>query len=126
MGSRLRNTSFALVLAAGAAVAAPQRTTEQFIPIGKSPGLSSKVTVIGEVRSRDDRGRTVTVAGPSGPRLVRITDRTRIWLDRSSLKAPSVQGTFEDLKVGRRVECKFQEDPEKALEWIKVEETRPR
>jgi hypothetical protein len=125
MRDRLLRTSFALVLAHGAAIAAAQgRLTEQFIPIGRSPGLSYKVTVIGEIQSRDGDKRTITVAGPSGPRSAQITDRTRIWLDRSSMKASNVEGTFDDLKVGRRVECKFEEaERAKALEWIKVEVT---
>jgi hypothetical protein len=122
MGNRLLTACFAFLLAGSAAGVLAQRATEQFIPIGKSPGLSAKVTVVGTIRSRDEGKKTITVGGPSGPRTARITDRTRIWLDRSSMKATNVQGTFADLKVGRRVECKYYDkDPKEALEWVKVQ-----
>ncbi|MEE8060823.1 MAG: hypothetical protein V3T16_03300, partial [Gemmatimonadales bacterium] len=38
-----------------------QESTEQFIPIGKSPGMSGMYSMIGEVVSVDAQNRTVTV-----------------------------------------------------------------
>ncbi len=99
-----------------------QKATEQFIPIGQSPGVSQKYTSIGVVAEVDAAARTVTIADPAGPRTVRISEKTRIWLDRTKLKQTSVPGGFADLQKGRRVEVKYL-DPERRdiAEWVKVE-----
>ena len=39
-----------------------QKMTEQYIPIGQSPGLSGKYTVIGKLQSVNPQERTCTVA----------------------------------------------------------------
>jgi hypothetical protein len=103
-----------------------QKATEQFIPIGQSPGVSQKYTSIGEIAEVNAVARTVTIADPAGPRTVRITDQTRIWLDRTKLKASNLSGSFADLQKGRRAEVKY-EDPARrdVAEWVKVEVDRP-
>jgi len=103
-----------------------QEATERYIPIGQSPGVSGKLTSIGEITEVDPRERTVTIAEPAGRHTVRITDKTRIWIDRSKLKLTSVTGSFGDLQTGRRVEAKY-EDPasREAADWVKVEAPRP-
>jgi len=40
--------------------------TEQYIPIGQSPGLSGKYTVIGKLQSVNAKEQTCTVAGHHG------------------------------------------------------------
>lgn len=57
---------------------------------------------------------------------MQVTDKTRIWIDRSKLKLTSVTGSFGDLQKGRRVEVKY-EDPasREVADWVKVEATRP-
>ncbi len=119
-----------LILAAGAAIALlgsvshahGQKSTERYIPIGQSPGLSGKYTYIGTLDAVAPDKRSVTAGG----RTVRITDQTRIWLDRSSLKQSNRSGTLGDLQPGRRVEIKL-DDPSRpqAAEWIKVESRTP-
>ncbi len=119
-----------LILAAGAAIALlgsvshahGQKSTERYIPIGQSPGLSGKYTYIGTLDAVASDKRSVTAGG----RTVRITDQTRIWLDRSSLKQSNRSGTLGDLQPGRRVEIKL-DDPSRpqAAEWIKVEGSSP-
>jgi len=107
-----------LVFTLGASLVFAQKATEQYIPIGKSPGLSNKVTIIGPIESVDPVKRTVTVAS----RTIKITDRTQIWLDRSPIQQTNQNGTFEDLNQGRKVECKLQDqEPKDAAEWIKIE-----
>lgn len=103
-----------------------QKMTEQFIPIGQSPGLSQKYTSIGEITQVNPQQRTITIADPAGPRTVKITAKTHIWLDRTKLKQPNLFGKFADLQRGRRVEVKY-EDAERrdVAEWVKVEITRP-
>ena len=114
-----------LALCAGAR-AHGQMATEQFIPIGKSPGVSQKVTSIGTIDSVSVRQRTITIAEPNVRRTVVVTGNTRIWLDRSRLRLPNLRGRFEDLQKGRRVEVKYL-DPDRRLpaDWVKVEMTAP-
>lgn len=102
-----------------------QKATEQFIPIGQSPGLSLKYSSIGEIADVNAAARTVTIADPAGRRTVRVTDQTRIWLDRTKLKQTNLSGSFADLQKGRRVEVKY-EDPARrdVAEWVKVEVDR--
>jgi hypothetical protein len=126
MRSCLSGLGAVVALLCATAFAHGQKATEQFIPVGQSPGVSGKHTSIGEVAEVDARGKTVTIIEPAGKRTVKITDKTRIWLDRSKLKQASATGGFADLKKGRRVEVKY-EDPTRrdVAEWVKVEVTQP-
>jgi hypothetical protein len=74
-----------------------QKATEIYIPIGQSPGLSNKISIIGTIETIDARARTIVVAGPSGTWSATITDRTKIWLDKSKLRLTNQAGTFTDL-----------------------------
>lgn len=114
-----------LALCAGSR-AQGQMATEQYIPIGKSPGVSRKVTSLGTIDSVSVRQRTITIAEPNTRRTIGITGKTNIWLDRTRLKLPNVRGRFEDLQKGRRVEVKYL-DPDTRLlaDWVKVEMTQP-
>lgn len=114
-----------VVLCAGP-VAHAQKATEQFIPIGQSPGVSQKYASLGVIDSVSVQQQTVTIAEPSVRRTVRITGKTNIWLDRSKLRLPNLRGRFADLQKGRRVEVKYL-DPEsrQVAEWVKVEMTAP-
>ena len=106
-----------------------QLMTEQFIPIGQSPGLSGKYTVIGKLQSVNAQEKTCTVAdttgATSGALNVKITERTKIWLDRSKLQQPNLTGTLADLRPGATVEVKpegHQGGVSSApAEWIKVQ-----
>lgn len=107
---------FALPFAARA-----QKATEQFIPIGQSPGLSGKATLIGAIEAVDAAARTVTVnAGATSYRCA-LTDRTRIWVDRSAARLSATAGSVTDLQPGRRIEVKFTDATRKTAEWVKVE-----
>jgi len=102
-----------------------QKATEQFIPIGQSPGVSLKYTSIGEIADVNAAARTVTIADPAGPQTVRVTDQTRIWLDRTKLKQSNLSGGFTDLQKGHRVEVKYADPARRDVaEWVKVEVDR--
>lgn len=111
----------AAALLCGAAPLGAQEATERFIPIGQSPGISGTYAYLGEVVAVDAARNTVTVRGPAGDRTIAVTERTRIWLDRSALRQSNLTGAIADLQVGRRVEVKFEDSErrEKA-DWIKV------
>jgi len=122
-----RGLAFAALVAAlvaGASHAHGQKLTERYIPIGQSPGLSGKVTAIGVIEAANAGAKTIAVARGGEQRLIRVTDRTRIWLDRSRAKLTTLDGTFADLLPGRRVEVMPEDGtPGAPAAWIKVETT---
>jgi len=99
-----------------------QKATEQFIPLGQSPGVSNKYTYIGVIEAVDPRQRTVTAAGHT----VQITEQTRIWLDRSLLKRGSQAGSFGDMQKGRKVEIRYADPAQRRVaQWVKIQMTAP-
>jgi hypothetical protein len=102
-----------------------QRMTEQFIPLGKSPGISNKLASIGEIEQYEAESRTLTITLPSGRQTLKLGDKTRIWLDRSQLKLTNTKGAPADLQKGRKVEVKYEDAERKSgAEWIKIELTQ--
>ena len=126
MGSWASAVGMAFLALCAASLAHGQMSTERYIPIGQSPGVSQKYTSIGSIDSVSVVRKTITIAEPNVRRTVFITGRTRIWIDRSRLKLPNLAGRFEDLQRGRRVEVKYL-DPDRRLpaDWVKVEATAP-
>lgn len=119
-------SAFVVALLCGSSYAHGQKATERYIPIGQSPGISGKYSSIGALSNVDARTRLITIADAAGPKTVKITDTTRIWLDRSKMKQSSLTGKFSDLVKGRRVEVKYQHPGDaKIAEWVKVEITQP-
>jgi hypothetical protein len=122
----LRAAVLLVVSVAAPGPAYPQKATEQFIPLGQSPGASGKVTWIGEIVGTDIPQRTLTIGEAQGAHTVKITEKTRIYLDRSKLKQTNTTGTFADLQKGRRAEVKYQgPGPTPAADWVKVEVSQP-
>lgn len=117
-----------LLLWSGSPLAHGQKAVERFIPLGQSPGLSGTVTVIGEIDAVNLHERVITIAGPTEAWSAKITDRTKIWLDRSQLRLPTQSGTVNDIRKGFRVEVKYHHEAQRGkgqAEWIKVEVTKP-
>jgi hypothetical protein len=122
----MRNPSLGLALILGLLCSIPlahaQQATERYIPLGKSPGLSGQYTYIGPISAADPENGTLTVFGPAGSRTVSITERTRIWLDRTELRLPNLEGHFEDFRRGRMAEVKYEDHERKEFAaWVKVE-----
>ncbi len=114
--------SLTLLLLGNISLAYAQKATEIFIPIGESPGLSSKHTYMGKIESVNEQERTIMADGHN----IKIGRDTHIWLDRTALEASNVAGSFSDLQSGRQVEIKFANaDLKQAAEWIKVKVTQP-
>jgi len=114
----------AALLGGGLPLAVGQEMTEQYIPIGQSPGVSGTASVIGRLQSVNAEARTCAVTAPTGVLSVTVTERTKIWLDRSQSRQPNLPGTFADLRPGATVEVK-PEDPQRGVggpaAWIKVQ-----
>lgn len=97
----------AVVFVLNCAVCEAQRTTELYIPIGKSPGLSiAGKTIIGTVTAIN--GDAVAV----GDKVISITGKTKIFLDRSQARLTNTYGSRSDIKVGAFVES--------YSDWIKI------
>ena len=99
-----------------------QKATEQFIPIGESPGLSGVTTYIGRIQGYDAASGTLTLNAGGAPQAVRITDDTNIWLDRSAWKLSNLEGDASDLQAGRRAEVSYVDPTVRDVaSWVKVE-----
>jgi hypothetical protein len=117
-----------VLLLGGMPPAHGQKATEMFIPIGQSPGLSDKASIIGTIETIDARAQTIEVAGPSESWSATITDRTKIWLDKSKLRLSNQKGKFTDLRKGLLTEVKYETAEGKGkgpADWIKVQITEP-
>jgi hypothetical protein len=103
---------------------ATQRTTEIFVPIGRSPGVSNVSSIIGSITAYDASARTLTITVDGAAQTAELIDETKIWLDRSAAKQTNQVGTPGDLQPGRRCEVKFAYEGEartSRAEWIKVD-----
>lgn len=110
------------VMIAVFAMAYGHPASERYIPIGQSPGISGEYTYIGEIDAVDAVGQTISVTESGSQIVVKITDATKIWLDRSKGQQTNLRGNYVDCRVGSKIEIKFA-DPEtkRIAEWVKVE-----
>lgn len=94
-----------------------QRATEQYIPVGQSPGISGILSLQGTIARVDTARRTFTVKDTT----VRVDAETRIYLDRSAARLTNLRGRFRDLRPGQRVEVLFlHRDRSDLAEWVKI------
>jgi len=102
-----------------------EKATELYIPVGQSPGLSGKYTVMGKIDQVNPQNQTLKMSGSSGSYTVTLTKRTFIYLDRSKIKLSNTYGTLSDCKIGDTVEVKFEDNSRnKPIEWIKVQKSQ--
>ena len=108
-----------LIFVVGLTRAFGQATTEVFIPIGQSPGVSgTAIGARGTVTGVNIGERALEVNGilfdigelRSGP-------HGTIYIDNSAHGAPNQYGTFDDLLVGIEVEMLA---PGGVAKWIKI------
>jgi hypothetical protein len=111
----------AVLAFAGAAYAHP--ATEQFVPIGQSPGpgvVQGVAEAVAEPAA--DGPPVVSVENPQGEELGAyvVTERTRVYIDRSAQGLPNLVGTLNDVQPGRVIEVRVADPETRAAEWIKV------
>lgn len=111
-----------LALLGSNSLAHGQEATERFIPIGQSPGVSGRLSTIGTITAVDAASHQVDVVAPDGSVNVRITDSTRIWLDRHARGLPPATGSFGDLREGLRVEVRYTDaETRERAAWVKID-----
>lgn len=99
-----------------------QKATEIYIPVGQSPGLSGEYTTLGKINTINKRKQTISMSDAAGSYNLKITDKTKIWLDRSKLKLRNQKGSIKDIREGMLAEVKYQKNKRGgAVEWIKVQ-----
>jgi hypothetical protein len=98
-----------------------QKETEVFIPLGKSPGVSNKYSVIGKVETVNINDSIITIAQDANIKTCKINSRTEVYIDKSKLKLTNTKGSFADIKKGQMVEAKYKDNkPSDVIEWLKV------
>ena len=100
-----------VLLALPASALFAQYTTEEFVPIGASPGVSNIHSIIGKIATVNQENGSLTVSDSSGVTyLVTNLKGVSIWLDRSKAKGKNEVGSLADLQPGRTVEVKYKGD----------------
>src|SRR5262245_51028360 len=101
-----------------AAIAHP--ATEQFIPIGESPGPGVVAGTAGAVAEPSTAGGDpiVSVQAASGSELgaYAVTPQTRVYIDRSAQGLPNLVGTIADVQPGRVIEVRIADPETRAAE----------
>lgn len=100
-----------------------QQSSEQYIPIGQSPGISNKTSIIGKIIEVKRADQSLVVESNNGRKTVKVTASTRFWLDRSKNKQSSLVSSYSDCEVGRTIEIKFKGEGQTIADWIKIEST---
>ncbi|MBI1185884.1 MAG: hypothetical protein GC206_00840 [Alphaproteobacteria bacterium] len=106
---------------AGAAFAHP--ATEQFIPIGESPGANTVQGTAYETAApaTADGAAIVSVdVADAGYESYVVGPHTRIYIDRSEQGLANTVGTIEDVQAGRVVEVRIADPETRVAAWIKV------
>jgi hypothetical protein len=120
----MRTASVTAVIAAlalaGAAAAHP--ATEQYIPIGQSPGPGVVQGTAEPVAEPAAGAPPIVAVDREGEQIGAyvVTPQTRIYIDRSAQGLPSTMGTLEDVQAGRVIEVRIADPETRAAEWIKV------
>ncbi len=99
-----------------------QQMTEKYIPVDAYPGLADKFVTVGIILRIDEKGKTFVLRGDSDTKTIQVSDKTKIWLDRSLRKEANQDGTFADLKAGLRAEVRVLGPKQMTTaKWVKVQ-----
>ena len=122
MFRNLMKTATAIILLSIVQNIDAQEATEIYIPVGQSPGLSGEYTTLGKISKINTNKRTISMSDSAGSYNLKITDKTKIWLDRSKLKLRNKKGSIKDVREGMLAEVKYQKNKQGgSVEWIKVQ-----
>ena len=103
-----------------------QEMTERHIPVGAYPYLKNENLAAGTIVDVDDEASTLTLATRDGERSFRLTESTRIWLDRSRSGHTTVDGKLSDLDPGVEAEVRSLGPGRRDVaRWVKVQVAPP-
>lgn len=113
-------SALASLALAGAASAHP--ATEQYIPIGQSPGPGVVAGTAEPVAEPAAGAPPIVAVERDGSQVGAyvVTERTRIYIDRSAQGQPNLVGTLDDVQPGRIIEVRIADPATREAEWIKV------
>lgn len=92
--------------------------TERYIPIGYWSSVGVGGTYLGSVTAVAAKATSLSFVEGGVSKSIRITDDTRIYVDRSHLGKKNTTGSRADLRAGRTMEIRLAKDGTAA--WIKV------
>jgi hypothetical protein len=100
-----------------------QTMTEIYIPIGQSPGVSGKYSIVGKIEAVNLKDSTATIMDGAGTKtIIKMTAGCAVYLDKSKLKLRNKKGYFIDIKPGMAAEAKYKDNkPGNKIEWLKVQ-----
>jgi hypothetical protein len=78
------------------------------------------LTASGTIAAVEPERRRIRLAGPEGPVTVAITDETEIWIDRSANGRKERRGSFDDFRIGRAAEVRFDDLDTENAAWVKL------
>lgn len=99
-----------------------QKETEVYIPLGKSPGVSGKYSMICKVETVRTVDSIMTIKQEAGVMNLKLTGQTKVYLDKSKLNQQNKKGTLADIKPGMTMEVKYVDNKSgNPVDWIKVQ-----
>ena len=111
-----------IIMMVNVPITAAEKATELYVPIGQSPGLSGKYAAAGRIEQVNYQKNTLTMSSGSGTYTVKVSERTRYYLDRSKAGQTNRYGSLSDCKQGMMVEVRFEKDERnRPAQWIKLE-----
>ena len=120
-GKKILEILLAVSLFLGFAGSYAQQTTEKFIPIGMSPGVSGKSSYQGSITAVNSGDNSFSMQTDGDIKIIGVASTTRIWLDRSRSRKSNLDGEFSALKTGSRVEVLADPTDMTKAVWIKIE-----
>ncbi len=124
----MRTSTLAVVAAmaltdALAGAASAQQATEQYIPIGQSPGaltMQGQVQATTAATAGGDGSVSMTSEAAPGGVSYGIGPHTRIYIDHSGQGRPNTLGTLAEVQPGRAIEVSIPSAGTRIASWIKV------
>jgi hypothetical protein len=98
--------------------AAGHPATERYIPIGYWNSVGVAGTYLGTVTDVAPQAQALSFVEDGRTKSIRITDKTRIYIDRSHFGQKNLQGSRADVLAGRQMEIRLAKDG--TAEWIKI------
>jgi hypothetical protein len=100
-----------------------QKSTEMYVPLGQSAGLSGKHTLQAQVQAVNAAERSLTLVRDGSNVTVKLAAGAPVWIDRSKQQQSNSVGTLADARPGMLAEVKFVKNNLAGgeAEWVKLQ-----